>query len=88
MESVNFDMVYDEYLKLCAKGRVQNTPSGGVGRVWSKSVGTGAWEGLEGMGLVVVDTSRKGRWRVDVGLMEVKERTRGTQWARWCKEVV
>ncbi|KAF8537921.1 origin recognition complex subunit 4 C-terminus-domain-containing protein [Trichophaea hybrida] len=88
-ETVNFEMVYDEYLKLCTKTRVQNTPSGGMGRVWSKSVAVGAWEGLEGMGLVIADAGgRRGMWRVDVGLMEMKEGTKGTQWARWCKEVL
>jgi origin recognition complex subunit 4 len=88
-ETVNFEMVYDEYLKLCTKNRVQNTPSEGVGRVWSKSVAVGAWEGLERMGLVVADTGgRRGMWRVDVGLMEVREDVKGTQWVKWCKEVI
>ena len=102
-ETVSFAMVYDEYLKLCAKTRVQTTPSGGSGggisgRVWSKSVAIGAWEGLDGMGLVVPVADGGGgggrtrggvsMWRVDVGLMELRDGVRGTAWARWCREVV
>ena len=112
-ETVSFAMVYDEYLKLCAKTRVQTTPSGagagggggggggsGIsGRVWSKGVAVGAWEGLDGMGLVVPvadgggagGRTRRGgvsMWRVDVGLMELRDGVRGTAWARWCREVV
>lgn len=87
-ETVNFEMVYDEYLKLCTKTRAQATPSGGLGRVWSKSVAVGAWEGLEKMGLVVPVGNAAKRWRVDVGLMEIRDFVKGSQWVRWCKEVV
>lgn len=88
LEQVNFEMVYDEYLKLCAKTRVQATPSGGVGRVWSKSVALGAWEGLEKIGLIVDAGGKKGMWRIDVGLMELRENVKGTAWAKWCREIV
>jgi origin recognition complex subunit 4 len=91
-ETVNFEMVYDEYLKLCATSRVQATPGGGggVGRVWSKAVAVGAWERLESVALVVPVSAAAAakRWRVDVGLAELREFVKGSQWARWCREVV
>jgi origin recognition complex subunit 4 len=47
-DAVTFEMVYDEYLKLVSKVRVNGTPgggaAGGVGRVW------GAFVGGRGMG--------------------------------------
>lgn len=82
-------MVYDEYLKLCTKTRVQATPSGNsIGRVWSKAVARAAWEGLEKCGLIVDAGRRGGLWRVDVSLMEIRSAMKGSQWLRWCKEVM
>lgn len=86
---MNFEMVYDEYIKLCTKTRVQATPSGGgIGRVWSKAIGRAAWESLEKCGLIVDAGRRAGLWRIDVGLMEIRGVVKGSQWMRWCKEVI
>jgi origin recognition complex subunit 4 len=96
-ELVSWEMVYDEYLGLCGKARVGGsggggvgTPGGGVGRVWGREVARGAWEGLERVGLIVEDRGRGGgagggRWRVDVGLMELREELKGGAWGRWCR---
>jgi origin recognition complex subunit 4 len=93
IETVNFEMVWHEYEELVRKTKVQGTPGAGIGRNWSKNVATGAWEGLEKMGLIVgvgEGGRRGGLWRVDVGLMELREHLKGKagQWLRWCKEVV
>ncbi|KAA8893428.1 origin recognition complex subunit 4 C-terminus-domain-containing protein [Sphaerosporella brunnea] len=92
-ETVNFEMVWHEYEELVKKTKVPGTPGAGgtVGKNWSKAIATGAWEGLEKMGLVVAISGGGRRlWRVDVGLMEIREwvKNRPGNWGRWCKEVV
>lgn len=80
-----FGMVYDEYVALASKSKLQSsaagqTAVGGGARVWSKDVSKGAWEHLASLELVLpaVGAGRGGggggrgqMWRVDVGLEEI-----------------
>ncbi|KAF8420699.1 origin recognition complex subunit 4 C-terminus-domain-containing protein [Tirmania nivea] len=93
-DTCNFNMAYDEYKSLAAKVKVQNSigstiagggvPGGGQGgKLWSREVAVGAWEGLGRREVLVPATigvgigaqggvGREGRmWRVDVGLTEI-----------------
>ena len=77
-----FAMVYEEYVALAGKSKLQSSAAGqmavgGAARVWSKDVAKGAWEHLSHLGLVLpaVGAGRGGArgemWRVDVGLEEI-----------------
>lgn len=83
----NFEMVYEEYVSLASRVRMQTSASGqlaiggGGGRIWDKAVGKREWERLVALELVLPvtggTTAGKGRgeqgrmWRVDVGLEEI-----------------
>ena len=83
----NFEMVYEEYVSLASRVKMQTTASGqlaiggGGGRVWSRSMAKAEWERLIDLELVLPATGgmavdgRKGEQsrmcRVDVGLEEV-----------------
>ena len=78
-----FGMVYDEYVALAGRSKLQSSAAGqmavgGGARVWSKDVSRGAWEHLADLELVLpaVGAGRGGggrgqMWRVDVGLEEI-----------------
>lgn len=77
-----FSMVYEEYVALASKSKLQSSAAGqmavgGGARVWSKDVSKGAWEHLSSLELVLpaVGAGRGGgrgeMWRVDVGLEEI-----------------
>lgn len=77
-----FGMVYEEYVALASKSKMQSSAAGqlavgGGARVWSKDVSKGAWEHLSSLELVLpaVGAGRRGgrgeMWRVDVGLDEI-----------------
>ena len=78
-----FGMVYEEYVALASKSKLQSSAAGqmavgGGARVWSKGVSKGAWEHLASLELLLpaVGTGRGGggrgqMWRVDVGLEEI-----------------
>lgn len=77
-----FGMVYEEYVALASKSKLQSSAAGqiavgGGARVWSKAVSKGAWEHLASLELVLPAAgagSGNGRgemWRVDVGLEEI-----------------
>ncbi|CAF9931606.1 hypothetical protein IMSHALPRED_008662 [Imshaugia aleurites] len=77
-----FPMVYDEYVALAGKSKLQSSAAGqmavgGGARVWSTVAAKGAWEHLARLELVLpaVGAGRgAGRgelWRVDVGLEEI-----------------
>lgn len=80
-----FGMVYEEYVALASKSKLQSSAAGqmavgGGARVWSKDVSKGAWEHLGTLELVLpaVGAGRGGgrggrgqMWRVDVGLEEI-----------------
>lgn len=77
-----FGMVYEEYVALASKSKLQSSAAGqmavgGGTRVWSKDVSKGAWEHLSSLELVLpaVGAGRGGgrreMWRVDVGLEEI-----------------
>ena len=78
-----FGMVYEEYVALAGKSKLQSSAAGqmavgGGARVWSKGVSKGAWEHLANLELVLpaVSAGRGGgergqMWRVDVGLEEI-----------------
>lgn len=93
-DTCNFNMAYEEYKSLASKVKVQNSigstiagggvPGGGQGgKLWSREVAVGAWEGLGRWEVLIPATgtagqasqggvSREGRmWRVDVGLNEI-----------------
>ena len=83
----NFEMVYEEYVALASRVKMQTSASGqlavggGGGRIWGKAVAKGEWERLVALELVLPVTGgttvRNGRgeqgrmWRVDVGLEEI-----------------
>ena len=83
----NFEMVYEEYVSLASRVKMQTSASGqlavggGGGRVWGKAVAKGEWERLVALELVLPATggtmASRGRgeqgrmWRVDVGLEEI-----------------
>ena len=77
-----FGMVYDDYVALASKSKLQSSAAGqmavgGGARVWNKDVSKGAWEHLASLELVLpaVGAGRGGgrgeMWRVDVGLEEI-----------------
>lgn len=77
-----FGMVYEEYVALASKSKLQSSAAGqmavgGGARMWSKDVSKGAWEHLASLELVLpaVGGGRGGgrgeMWRVDVGLQEI-----------------
>lgn len=77
-----FGMVYEEYVALASKSKLQSSAAGqiavgGGARVWSKAVSKGAWEHLSSLELVLPAVGAgsgggKGEmWRVDVGLEEI-----------------
>ncbi|RPB21721.1 origin recognition complex, subunit 4 [Terfezia boudieri ATCC MYA-4762] len=112
-DTCNFNMAYDEYKSLAAKVKVQNSigstiagggvPGGGQGgKLWSREVAVGAWEGLGRWEVLVPVTvggvqggvGREGRmWRVDVGLGEIGRwagqsgGVLGGVLGRWCREI-
>ena len=83
----NFELVYEEYVNLASKLKMQTSASGqlavggGGGRVWGRGVAKGEWERLISLELVLPATGgtmagrgrgEQGRmWRVDVGLEEI-----------------
>ncbi|KAL2040453.1 hypothetical protein N7G274_006896 [Stereocaulon virgatum] len=102
-EITTFDMVYEEYVTLASKSKMQSSAAGkmaqGGTRDWSVGGAKGAWEGLVEAELVVTDGGgrgggREGVWRVDVGLEEVGgwvEQGVGCGGmgvlAKWCREI-
>lgn len=81
-----FGMVYEEYVSLASKSKLQSSAAGqiavggGAARVWSKVVSKGAWEHLSSLELVLPAVGagsggggggRGEMWRVDVGLEEI-----------------
>ena len=83
----NFDMVYEEYVTLASRVKMQTSASGqlaiggGGGRVWGRTVAKGEWESLVALELVLPATGgtlvgrgkgEQGRmWKADVGLEEI-----------------
>ena len=83
----NFEMVYEEYVTLASRVKMQTSASGqlaiggGGGRVWGRTVARGEWESLVALELVLPATGgtlvgrgkgEQGRmWRADVGLEEI-----------------
>lgn len=98
-----FGMVYEEYVSLASKSKMQSSAAGqmavgGGARVWSKELAKGAWERLVALELVLPATGggRGGKgemWRVDVGLEEIGgclEGMSGTGLGglgKWCREI-
>lgn len=96
-------MVYEEYVSLASKSKMQSSAAGqmavgGGARVWSKELAKGAWERLVALELVLPATGggRGGKgemWRVDVGLEEIGgclEGMSGTGLGglgKWCREI-
>ena len=82
---VNFNLVYDHYVELASRARLQSSASGalaqgGVTKIWGKEIAKGAWEELGDWEVLVPAALGKGRgddapetkmWRVDVTLEEV-----------------
>lgn len=83
----NFEMVYEEYINLASRVKMQTSASGqlavsgGGGRVWGRVVAKGEWERLIDLELILPATGgtivgrgkgEQGRmWKVDVGLEEI-----------------
>ena len=96
----NFSMVYDEYVQLASRVKVQSsaagqTAVGGGARVWGKDVAMGAWEKLIKLELIVPGSSGTrgysggSMWKVDVALEEIGSSVprMGSAMARWCREI-
>ncbi|KAL8727191.1 MAG: hypothetical protein Q9166_006228 [cf. Caloplaca sp. 2 TL-2023] len=97
----SFSMVYDEYVQLASRVKLQSsaagqTAVGGGARVWGKNVARGAWEKLMDLELVLVaSTGARGSdggsllCRVDVALEEIGSSAPGlgTTMLKWCKEI-
>lgn len=98
-----FGMVYEEYVALASKSKLQSSAAGqmavgGGARVWSNAVSKGAWEYLSSLELVLpaAGSGRGGRgemWRVDIGLEEIGVWMGGVDvpgkavLGKWCREI-
>ncbi|KAI4198420.1 MAG: hypothetical protein LQ350_005280 [Teloschistes chrysophthalmus] len=97
----NFAMVYEEYVQLASRIKVQSsaagqTAVGGGARVWGKEVSLRAWEKLTELELVIpagtgarASGGAGAMWRVDVAIGEIGPsvpRMRATL-AKWCREI-
>ncbi|KAL9002911.1 MAG: hypothetical protein Q9188_004184 [Gyalolechia gomerana] len=96
----NFSMVYEEYVQLASRVKVQSsaagqTAVGGGARVWGKEVALGSWEKLMELGLVVPagmdmgGDGSGGMCRVDVALEEIGPSCPGMEstMSKWCREI-
>ncbi|KAI4120038.1 MAG: hypothetical protein LQ338_007204 [Usnochroma carphineum] len=96
----NFSMVYEEYVQLASRFKVQSsaagqTAVGGGARVWGKEVALGAWEKLMELDLVLPISTGvgggggRGVCRVDVALeeMEASCRKMSSTMSKWCREL-
>lgn len=99
----NFKMVYDEYVQLASRVKLQSsaagqTAVGGGARVWGKDVARGAWERLMDLELVLTVSTAGSRGnsnsagvmcRVDVALEEIGPNVprMGATMSKWCKEL-
>ncbi|KAL8933062.1 MAG: hypothetical protein Q9211_005984 [Gyalolechia sp. 1 TL-2023] len=97
----SFGMVYEEYVQLASRVKVQGsaagqTAVGGGARVWGKEVALGSWETLMERGLVVPvgvamggDGSGGGMCKVDVALEEIGRSCprMGSTMSKWCREI-
>ncbi|KAI4163301.1 MAG: hypothetical protein LQ342_003036 [Letrouitia transgressa] len=96
----NFNMVYEEYLQLASKVRMQSDAAGqavaaGGARVWSREMAKASWERLVELELILPVGSggrgleNGGMWRVDVALEEIGPSVpgMGSAMARWCKDI-
>ncbi|KAL9581926.1 MAG: hypothetical protein Q9212_003601 [Teloschistes hypoglaucus] len=97
----NFAMVYEEYVQLASRVKVQSsaagqTAVGGGARVWGKEVSLRAWEKLTELELVIpvgAGTRRFGgagsMWRVDVAMEEIGASVprMGATLTKWCREI-
>ncbi|KAL8884059.1 MAG: hypothetical protein Q9215_007812 [Flavoplaca cf. flavocitrina] len=99
----NFKLVYDEYVQLASRVKLQSnaagqTAVGGGARVWGKDVARGAWERLIDLELILTASTAGSRsnsnsvvvmCRVDVALEEIGPNVprMGATMSRWCKEI-
>ncbi|KAI4101503.1 MAG: hypothetical protein L6R37_004912 [Teloschistes peruensis] len=97
----NFAMVYEEYVQLASRVKVQSsaagqTAVGGGARVWGKEVSLRAWEKLTELALVIpagtgtpASGSAGAMWKVDVALEEIGPSVprMGATLAKWCREI-
>ncbi|KAL8801731.1 MAG: hypothetical protein Q9182_004270 [Xanthomendoza sp. 2 TL-2023] len=99
----SFAMVYDEYVQLASRAKLQSNAAGqsavgGGARVWGKDVARGAWERLMDLELVIgAGTGVRGSGgggggqmcRVDVALEEIGPSVAGmgATLVRWCREI-
>ncbi|KAI4269393.1 MAG: hypothetical protein L6R38_007482 [Xanthoria sp. 2 TBL-2021] len=99
----NFRIVYDEYVQLASRVKLQSsaagqTAVGGGARVWGKDVARGAWERLMDLELILTANTAGSRsnsnsagvmCRVDVALEEIGPSVPrlGATMSKWCKEI-
>lgn len=96
----NFSMVYEEYVQLASRVKVQSsaagqTAVGGGARVWGKEVALGSWEKLIELGLIIPagmgmgGDGNGGMYRVDVALEEIGPSCpkMGSTMSKWCREI-
>ena len=82
---VNFNLVYQTYVELASRSRLQSSASGafaqgGVTKIWGKEIAKGAWEELGNWEILVPAAPGRGKgddapetkmWKVDVTLEEI-----------------
>ncbi|KAL8993875.1 MAG: hypothetical protein Q9169_006014 [Polycauliona sp. 2 TL-2023] len=96
----NFKMVYDEYVQLASRVKLQSNAAGqmavgGGARVWGKDVAKGAWERLMDLELILTANTAGSRnsvgvmCKVDVALEEIGPNVprMGAAMSKWCKEI-
>ncbi len=102
-EVCNFKVVYDEYVQLASRVKLQSsaagqTAIGGGARVWGQEVARGAWERLMDLELILTANTAGLRsssnsagvmCRVDVALEEIGPSVPrlGATMSKWCKEI-
>ncbi|KAL8668995.1 MAG: hypothetical protein Q9168_006401 [Polycauliona sp. 1 TL-2023] len=99
----DFKMVYDEYVQLASRVKLQSNAAGqmavgGGARVWGKDVAKGAWERLMDLELILTANSAGSRnsgnsvgvmCKVDVALEEIGPNVprMAATMSKWCKEI-
>ena len=97
-DTVTFLMVYEEYVKVASRSKLQAAASGAAAsgvRIWGKDVAVGSWERLGELELVARSSSgggngRDGLWRIEVGLEEIEGSMPdglGMVMSKWCREL-
>ena len=96
-DTVNFNMVYDEYSSLAGKARIASAAGGAVTagastKVWSRNVAIKEWDRLVAYGLLLPlqgTVAPFGMYRVDIALEEIVPSVPGLDRTleKWCRQI-